>query len=199
MLEPDFTQPIPSTAELIQFWKEADFSVSTRSFPCTLESVQELQRRYENGRVIFASFQSAAHRVFDWYASRNKLQELLFFHKFWHTPTPARILSELCVPSTHENDPGFQLRSSLTFAGELALSLYTGGAYHKSHGSGAEEMRLAEQTAHELIQERFSEVAMFVSHAAWSGFFFGIAWDVTWILLDKRDRSIHILAATDTD
>ena len=198
MLEPDFTQPVPSTAELIQFWKEADFSVSMRSFPFTLKYVQELQRRYANGRVVFASFQSAVHKVFDWYASRNRPGELLFFQNFWHTPTPARILSELAVPPVND-DPGFQLRSSFTFAGELALSLYSGGAYHRSHGSGAEEMRLAEQTAHELIQDRFSEVSMFVSYAAWSGFFFDIAWDVTWILFDLRDRSIHILAATDTD
>lgn len=199
MLEADTTQPVPSTSELIQFWKEADFSLSTRSFPFTLEYVRALQQRYDNGRVFFASFQGMAHRVFDWYVSRNDLQGLLFFHKFWHTPTPAKILSELHVPPTHENDPRFQSASSFTFAGEIAARLYHGGAYHKSHGSGAEEMLLAERSAHELIQDRFSEVLVFVNHTAWSDFFLDTGWDDTWILLDKRDRAIHILAATDTD
>ena len=199
MLEADNTQPVPLTTELIQFWKEADFSISTRSFPFTLEYIQALQRRYENGHVFFASFQGAAHRVFDWYVARNDLQGLLFFHKFWHTPTPARVLSELRVPASYANDPRFQSTSSFTFAGEIVSQLYHGGAYHESHGSGAEEMLLAERSAHELIQNRFSEVLVFVNHTAWTDFFFDIAWDGTWILLDKRDRAIHILAATDTD
>ena len=199
MLEPDVTQPVPSTTELIQFWKEADFPLSTASYPFTLEYVEALRRRYENGRVLFASFQTTAHRVFDWYVSRNDLQGLLFFHKFWHTPAPSQALAELRVPAKFENDPRFQPASSFTFAGEIASQLYHGGAYHKSHGSGAEEMRLAERSAHELIQDRFSEVLVFVNHAAWTELFFGIGWDATWILLDKRQRAIHILAATDTD
>ena len=29
------------------------------------------------------AFQGAAHKVFDWYVSRNDRQGLLFFHKFW--------------------------------------------------------------------------------------------------------------------
>jgi hypothetical protein len=199
MLKPDFAQPVPSTTELIQFWKEADFSLSTRSYPFTLEYVQALRQRYDNGRVLFASFQGTAHRVFDWYVSRNDLQGLLFFHKFWHTPAPSQVLSELRVSARYENNPRFQVASSFTFAGELASRLYHGGAYHKSHGSGAEEMRLAERSAHELIQDRFSEVLVFVNHAAWTEFFFDTGWDDTWILLDKRERAIHILAATDTD
>jgi hypothetical protein len=100
MLEADTTQPVPSTSELIRFWKETDFSVSTRSYPTTLEYVKALQQRYENGRVLFASFEVAAEKLFDWYVSRNDLRGLLFFHKFWHTPTPGQVLSELIHASS---------------------------------------------------------------------------------------------------
>jgi hypothetical protein len=199
MLEADTTQPVPSTSELIRFWKETDFSVSPRSYPTTLEYVKALQQRYENGRVLFASFEVAAEKLFDWYVSRNDLRGLLFFHKFWHTPTPGQVLSELRVPVSYENDPRFQWTNSFTFAGEIASRLYYGGAYHQSSGSGAEEMQLAERSARELIQDRFSEVLVFANNAAWTDFFFNTGWDATWILLDKRERVIHILAATDTD
>ena len=198
-MEAEVTRSVPLTTELVRFWKETDFLVSTRSYPATLEYVKALQQRYDNGRVVFASFQVAADKLFDWYVSRNDLQGLLFFHKFWHTPTPAKVLSELRVPASYENDPRFQWTNSFTFAGEIASRLYHGGAYHKSYGSGAEEMQLAERSARELIQERFAEVLVFANHAAWTEFFFDTGWDSTWILLDKRDRVIHILAATDTD
>ena len=90
--------------------------------------------------------------------------------------------------------------NSFTFAGEIASRLYHGGAYHRSSGSGVEEMQLAERSTRELIQERFSEVLVFANHGAWTDFF-DTGWDDTWILLDKREsaRVIHILSATDTD
>lgn len=76
------------------------------------------------------------------------------------------------MPPTHENDPRFRSTSSFTFADKLAAPLYHGGAYHKAHGSGVEEMQLAERSAHELIQDRFPEVLVFVNHPAWTDFFF---------------------------
>jgi len=92
MLEADTTQPVPSTSELIRFWKETDFSVSTRSYPTTLEYVKALQQRYENGRVLFASFEVAAEKLFDWYVCRNVVRGFLLFNKFWHTPTHGQVL-----------------------------------------------------------------------------------------------------------
>jgi hypothetical protein len=199
MLEADSASPVPSTNDLTRFWQEIDFAVSNRAYPFMEEYVRTLRERYANGRVLFASFECRRHAVIDWYMSRNNLQGLLFFHRFWHTPTPASILSELKVSNEQENDPRFEPGDSFTFAGKVASRLYQGGAYHRPTGSGVEEMRLAERAAYELIQDRFAEVLVFVSHAAWTRFFFGIGWDDTWLLLDKRERLVHVLAATDTD
>jgi hypothetical protein len=199
MLESDSTKPVPSTAELTQFWKEVNFPLSARVYPSVQRYVEALRERYSNGRVLFASFQCPNHPVFDWYLSRNDPQNLLFFHRFWHMPTPSSILAELKVPKEYENDPPFQWGNSFTFAGELASRLYQGGAYYRLAGSGAEEMRLGERSAHELIQDRFSEILVFMNHASWTEFFFDVAWDGTWVLFDKREKVVHVLTGTDTD
>ena len=199
MLESDPTKSVPSTAELTQFWKEVDFPLSPRPYPLTQRYVAALRERYANGAVLFASFQCPTHSVFDWYLSRNDPRGLLLFHRFWHASTPKTVLAELKVPKEYENDPSFQEGSSFTFAGELASRLYQGGAYHRSSGTGAEDMRMGEGSAQELIQGRFSEVLVYVNHAPWTDFFFDIFWDGTWILLDKGERVLHVLCATDTD
>lgn len=199
MSELDSTEPVPSTAELKQCWEEVDFPLSPRLYPSMQKYVEALRERYANGSVLFASFQCPADPVFDWYLSRNDLRGLLFFHRFWHTPTPGSVLAELKVPKTYEYDPPFQEGNSFTFGGELASRLYQGGAYHQPSGTGSEEMRLAELSVHELIQDRFSEILVYVNHAPWTDFFFDIAWDGTWILFDKEESVVHVLCATDTD
>ena len=60
-------------------------------------------------------------------------------------------------------------------------------------------MRLAEGAAQELLEGRFSEVLVYANHAPWTDFFFDIAWDRTWLMVDKRERLVHVLCATDTD
>jgi hypothetical protein len=58
---------------------------------------------------------------------------------------------------------------------------------------------LAEQVSRDLIEDRFSEILVYVNHSPWSDFFADIAWDATWVLFDKRKRNVHVLCATDTD
>lgn len=199
MLEPDFTEPVPTVAAQVRAWRDADFPLNTRTYPSLEKFVEALRPRYANGAVLSASFRWPGEPTFDWYLSRNRAEELLFFHKFWHAPTPAAALRELRVPADYAGRPPFQWASSFSLAGELALALYNGGAYHRPAGTGADEMRLAGQVTLELFGGRYSEVLTFVNHGAWTPFFHDVAWDFTWLLLDKRERLVHVLCATDTD
>lgn len=60
-------------------------------------------------------------------------------------------------------------------------------------------MKLSESVAGELIQDRYSDVQVYVNPAAWSDYFYDVIWDSTWLLIDRSRRFIHILCATDTD
>ena len=83
--------------------------------------------------------------------------------------------------------------------GSLAWVLDCGGPYQKPNWGGAKSKEIGEKAAFELIANDYEDSLVFVSHSAWCGFFFDVAWDYTWVVLNKKTRLLHVLMATDTD
>jgi hypothetical protein len=52
---------------------------------------------------------------------------------------------------------------------------------------------------HELVQDRHQDTRVFGSDDAWTPWFWNVAWDRTWILVDDRHREVTVLCVTDTD
>jgi hypothetical protein len=179
--------------------ERSGFPLSKTTFPAVERYVQLLKQKYVNGDVIFKSFEIPSHPVADWYFVRRNLESWLFFRELWFTPSPREVLSALKVPVGFENRPAFEWGNSFTFAGELASVLFRGGAYSVSDGTGVSEMQLSTEVANELIQGRYTDIYAYTNHAPWTEFFFDVAWDCTWLLLDRSLRKIHLLFATDTD
>ena len=117
---------------------------------------------------------------------------------------PGNVLQHLGVDEKYEvGDPGcdgiFRVTSSFLFDGELAQSLYAGGAYTSAAGDGRAEKESSLAFCEALFDLRLSEVWYCSSHRAWTPWFGNIAWDWTAILFDRRVRALTILAVTDTD
>lgn len=47
--------------------------------------------------------------------------------------------------------------------------------------------------------DRLEDVEVFHSYKPWSRWFYDVAWDSTWLLVDRRFQVVTILAVTDTD
>jgi hypothetical protein len=50
-----------------------------------------------------------------------------------------------------------------------------------------------------LVGERHNDFKSYRSHQAWAPWFYNIAWDVTWVLIDARNAAVSLLCVTDTD
>ena len=50
-----------------------------------------------------------------------------------------------------------------------------------------------------LFGDRFDEVLVYHSYKPWSSWFYDVAWDASWIVIDKRSSTVDILCITDTD
>jgi hypothetical protein len=98
-----------------------------------------------------------------------------------------------------EDDGNFRVTSSFLFDGELAQSLYAGGAYTNAAGDGRSGKENSLAFCEALFGLRLSEVSYYSSRSAWTPWFGNIAWDWTAILFDRRARTLTILAVTDTD
>lgn len=88
---------------------------------------------------------------------------------------------------------------ALTLEVELARLLCAGGAYVRFAGSDAKAKRIAADAARDLLQDRYEDFRVFHSDAAWTPWFFDVAWDSTWLLVDDANKEVTVFATTDTD
>lgn len=48
-------------------------------------------------------------------------------------------------------------------------------------------------------KDRYEDIIVFESHAPWTDWFYDVAWDVTWMVLDSKECKMWLICATDTD
>jgi hypothetical protein len=92
----------------------------------------------------------------------------------------------------------FERKSPRTLNGELGRSLAAGGAYRQfAPPQGAND--LAARCCEALFGDRFFDIDVFRCGRAWSPWFFDVAWDATWVIIDRRLQHVSFLFTTDTD
>lgn len=199
LLEPDWSQPKPSPDEARMTCQRIQLSpvkLPQQPFDAFLES---LTASHRNGGVQVAAFHLGANRVFDWFASRNRLTEFGLLDALLAQPTIREAVPELRIPDPLKEAAGFNFSIPFTLDGNLANSLYRGGAYHRVNGDGAKEKELAGSVCDAMFGRRFGEVNRFTSHEPWTSWFGGIAWDSSDIVFDRRLRRLWLIAITDSD
>ena len=145
------------------------------------------------------AFDVGADPVFDWYASRNRLWDERLLEFLMAHSAIREALSELAIPENPQIEKGFSMESQFILGGTLAGILYQGGAYWQATGDGRSENRLAMEVCDAMFGLRFGEVTCNFNADPWTPWFCGIAWDLTAVVFDRRERRLWILAVTDTD
>lgn len=157
----------------------------------------ELRARHDNGGAHIAAFDLGDDAGFEWFASRNRLDEVLDWLVLH--PVIVEALSEIAIPTIRQNTNGFKLYNPFLVDGLLASTLYYGGAYWAETGNGQREKALALAVSEAMFGTRYGEIGSAVSYDAWTPWFKGIAWDLTLAVFDRRQRRLWLLAVTDTD
>ena len=188
---------VPQFEDRRDMWDTLRIELLTIEPPSINEYVLHLAKCYANGYVKYGCFKLGDSEVLDWYCSRNRLKEMLFFWKIWEQEP---IKSFFDISDVDENsNKEFEWSSPFVLGGSLAWVLDSGGPYHKPSWSGAESKELGGKAASALIDNDYKNSLVFEAQSAWSYFFFGVAWDYTWVVLNKKTRLLHVLLATDTD
>jgi hypothetical protein len=158
-----------------------------------------LRRVYTNGEVRFQTFRIHPHPIFDWYASRNQLHEMGFFGKIWSVPPIAAMMPEPPLDLNFYSHEVFAGSSPFLLGGVLATVLGLGGAYGRHDPGPPHAKKAGEAAGLALNCDRYDDVLVYESHVAWSPFFRDVAWDFSCVVVDKLQRLLHVLCATDTD
>lgn len=169
------------------------------SSPSAERYATALRTVYDNGDVRTATFAVDEHEVFDWYLSRNAIHDMGFFAKFWGLDPVASLMPEPLTDLNFYSRDVFEGSSPFLLGGSLARALALGGPYETHREGPSHAKSLGDAVAADWIEERYDDVLVYESHTAWSDFFLDVAWDHTWVVLDKTRRLVHLLCATDTD
>ena len=192
-------RPRPTARQVQAIWARAMFAPAAPSeegVPTAfLNAVREV---FVNGGAHFARFHVAESDVLDWFVSRNLLDEVGFIPALLASPAFDAALPELA----QGKEPGkaqWQEVSSLTLDGEWARVLVCGGAYESYEGAGPAAKRIGALACEQLFGDRWEDMLLRTTRQVWSDWFFDIAWDYTWVGVDKVNRSAWVLVMTDTD
>ena len=82
---------------------------------------------------------------------------------------------------------------------QWARCLVNGGAYRSFRGRPAEAEAITAAAVGELIGDRHEDCEVHGAEHAWTPWFFDVAWDRSWIIVDRRQQFVTVLFATGTD
>ena len=210
MLEPDWEDVSSPRTDLRRIWGEVRFEPVEVSGSAIDDCLGTLRQTRTLGGARLGCFYVPEHEVFDWFASRNLLvdvdggDEPGFVRHFFSSPTVVRSLfSEAETAGLPEDDmldfpPAFQWGSPFTFEGEIAERIFQGGAYASFRGPPARAIATARRFREAIYGERYTDTRPYTSYDRWHEWFHHVE-HFTWLLIDKRYRSIWLLCITDND
>ena len=188
---------VPEFNDRKAMWESLEIKPINLSMNSVICFIDELKKLYSNGKIIYNNFIFSESEVLDWYISRNQLNEMFFFNYIWQNAT---IKQTLKLNEVYEDSyKSFEMTSAFSLGGCMAEALKWGGAYKKVNYNGVEIKKNSESAATELLNNNFDDTIVCVSNEPWCDFFFDVAWDFTWVVINTSNRNIHIILATDTD
>jgi hypothetical protein len=198
-LEVDWKREPPGEKATNALWKTVE-ARQIDDVPTEVETyLTELRRVNVNGGAEFARFRVSGSKHFDWFATRNRWDEMAFCQQILVHPSVCAALPAVTKDARLDDTVAFEWSSSLTLDGELAGGLLSGGAYEKFKGTAREAKDLGARVCQALFGDRFNDVEVFRSRNAWSAWFFNVAWDSTFVIIDRRTQDVSLLFSTDTD
>ncbi|MDX1487797.1 MAG: hypothetical protein R3268_06325 [Acidiferrobacterales bacterium] len=197
--EVDWTQERPSNAAAEWLWRAVEVRPIDEVPPPVQEYIAELRRINVNGGAAYARFYVEGNRDYDWFATRNRWDEISFFSRFLAHPVVSNVLPDVTKGASFDDSIAFEWGSSLVLDGELARALVNGGAYKKFEGTPRDAKRLGMRVCDALFGDRFLDVEIYRCWKAWSPWFYDVAWDSTCVLIDRRLQAVSLFVSTDTD
>jgi hypothetical protein len=196
---PPADQRMPTIGDVANAWEVAGVEVDSIVAPGVATLLTELCATHANGGALFARFRIGASPTLHRIAVVNRWQEYGVLDSFLRSAAVRKALPELRVGDRLLANPVWEEGGALTLGGVLAHELVAGGAYRQFERSAAEAKTIGDGFCAALFGDRFGDVQVYATSSRWAPWFFDVAWDRTWVLIDRRERAIAILCLTDTD
>jgi hypothetical protein len=179
----------------MMLWSDVHYAEQPLSDPRLEAYLTALRPLYANGRVLLRCFQPTDTVAFH-SASQHDMRGLdHLLSAFLCAPTVQVFLSELQIPSPLKL-PAYHYYTAYELEGALTVALLRGGAYQRFSGTEDEARLLSRQFVAAIGHDH---AQVFKILGAWTGWFYDVAWDLSFVILDAQRMKWWILCMTDTD
>lgn len=175
------------------------FSIAPRTAASpALDRWHEIARRAHSNGGVFIAFLSC-----DPVPSlmRSKLEAIEFMSTLLRHPAVRDAMPGVLPASDLTLDELPDLEPSFVFHldGDLTGLIHYGGAYWSAERSAVESRQIVADLIRDLFDNRWDDLEYAKSNTAWTRWFFDVAWDSTFLVIDRAKSVVALIVATDTD
>lgn len=151
---------------------------------------------HTNGGALLASFDVENDNASDWGPWLDQL-----VGRFLSSPELRSALPELFDDPPYLETPSLKPASygALLVEGFLTGKLMVGGAYTRFRGTTQEARDVAAAAVEEVVQGRYFDFWVYYTWQPWTPWFLSVAWDLTGVAVDTKNKRLTLLVLTDTD
>jgi hypothetical protein len=207
----NWKQALPEKQDIDDLWATLGVEPVDPIAPTATELVRWLGDDRTKGGARLVCFFLSENSTLDWFASRNRLEEIDFASRFLSHTATRRLLPDMKITSplacnTDRSLHGWHSRPALELPGQWATAAYTGGTRtslltltaDQRNDRARRALDLARRACGEIFEDRYADLVVHRSPDPWCAWFGGLL-DDTWLVLDRATRRLWMLCITDVD
>ncbi|HDR6315949.1 TPA: hypothetical protein QCU53_002710 [Bacillus thuringiensis] len=179
-------------------WKEGTFEKIDTNDSSVEQLINTFQEQNVIGGAVISCFKVNDEQFFNEIPYERDRYEH-FFGEIFNSLDIIKDLEELKIHTSEKYKFQFQYRSAVMLDGSIAFQIIRGGAYKCFPDRMVMAKQIASDVCQYMFEERYEDIIVFESHAPWTDWFYDVAWDNTWMVLDSKERKMWLICATDTD
>jgi hypothetical protein len=186
----------PEQAAHDQDWSETQ--IISEELSAGLIAVRDvLSENFCNGGAVVARFRVVTPKALSWNSLQSPEDASRFLERLFAHPVVVEQMPE--VAETNERIHEFKSASASDSFGNILKLILHGGLYGRFEGPSEDAIALVTEFMREAIGLRFRESRAWYNTRPWTSWFFGIAWDYSYVWMDLEDSAITVLLITDCD
>jgi hypothetical protein len=188
-----------------EYWEYAEFEEESTDEIELKEYVQTMNSLYINGGIILKCFDIPYSVVLDYYFHEltQHFDKTTFFINFFLSESVKKSIPEYKLSGGLVYLPQFNLDISFNDK-EGAFTIFknlliNGGAYRSFNGSEELANTLVKNFCEKVFGVDFTNILIFSTHECWNDWFCDVAWDYSYIIINRNNFKLWVLGITDTD
>jgi hypothetical protein len=180
-------------------WKSVEYEAIPNTDKRIVSVLNSFKKLYVNGGPLLRIFKPSNHLIFDDAAFSDIRGSNHFLQCFLETQTVRENVADLAIPFPLDAVPKHRQLCVAEFQTTLLQTLMAGGAYERPSFSVEIALQMVQEFIDALADSESQYLTIWQIEGAWTDWFYDVAWDYSFVLLQLKARKCVLFCITDTD